>query len=105
MPVMARVTCKLDFMPAISSPTSAAFAYLSAEGQVSYKVLVKTSDIRGAGTDSNITLVIYGPKVHLHHVIMYRAPLDLCSMDHVVQRQSTYCSARQLADVQQQQIC
>ncbi|GFR41097.1 hypothetical protein Agub_g1741 [Astrephomene gubernaculifera] len=31
-------------------------------GLVSYRVLVKTSDLRGAGTDSDVFLTIYGPK-------------------------------------------
>ncbi len=37
-------------------------AAAAAGGLVSYRVLVKTSDIRGAGTDADVFLTIYGPK-------------------------------------------
>jgi hypothetical protein len=30
--------------------------------QASYRVMVKTSDLRGAGTDADVFLTIYGPK-------------------------------------------
>jgi hypothetical protein len=33
-----------------------------ADGLVSYRVLVKTSDVRGAGTDGNVFITMYGPK-------------------------------------------
>eukprot|EP00798_Chlamydomonas_sp_ICE-L_P018432 gene18432-24908_t len=34
----------------------------AAAGLVSYKVLVKTSDVRGAGTDADVFITVYGPK-------------------------------------------
>ncbi|KAJ9526209.1 hypothetical protein QJQ45_009677 [Haematococcus lacustris] len=37
-------------------------AAAAAEGLVTYRVLVKTSDVRGAGTDANVFLTLYGPK-------------------------------------------
>jgi len=32
------------------------------KGTASYRILVQTSDVRGAGTDSDVFITLYGPK-------------------------------------------
>ena len=72
----------------------------SLEGENNYEVVVLTSDVSGAGTDSNVFILLYGSKVRGGggHPGLQRGAIAVMAFDHLCEKQHTSKAIKQTTE-------